>query len=165
MRRHLLSICSASSHGIMFDSSAFKARYDVHEIDVRPSAQISGRTTAVLAKLKATAEPESKISIVALRAQAKSANKLISIVEISKRQFRANGAQVYQYAALSSEPTDIKRISKPALNPEEHEKDMIEDSQAFASLSTDSAMKKRTVPVVTIYLSTQSIKELRLAYG
>lgn len=134
----------------MANIASLKSTYDIDEINVRSSAQISGKVTAVTAKL---ANDDNNNLIVALKAQGSTVNKLISIVEIAKRQFKLQNTQIYQYTSLSSELITIERK-----RPVELEND---ESDAFDS---GDSTKKRAVPVLTIYLSRQSVAALRSQY-
>ncbi|QIW98136.1 hypothetical protein AMS68_003654 [Peltaster fructicola] len=132
----------------MANSPTLSSAYDVFKINVRSSTQITNKATAIIAKLAAVSD--GKIQVVVLEAQAQAANKMISIVEIAKRELKQQGTSVFQYTTLESEMSMIKRRALPA--------DELEPDNAF---DAGDPMKKRAVPLVTIYLCRQAVKELR----
>lgn len=165
-----------------FEESSLRGIYDLVTLGVAGGTQISSRTSAVLAKLLSTTttgDETTKTSIVALTATSKAASKLISIVEIAKRELLARGQKVYQYNALGSRMTEIPRRTHvetvvAAGNPAEEESDESEEDAfevmggvvATAAPGQESEeMKKRNIPTLKIYLSTVSVKELKLAFG
>jgi hypothetical protein len=104
-----------------------------------------------------------------LVAQSRWANKLISIVEIAKRDLEAKGVKVFQYNALSSEIVEIERKPRPkgvGAAPAAEEGDASED-EAFQTMGAgeEGGLKKRAVPVMTTYLTTQPVKALRTEFG
>jgi hypothetical protein len=141
-------------------------KYELSQLKVISSTQISNRVAAVTSQL--TIPPiDGKPTIVALTAKAKDANKLISVVEIAKRELAAAGSKVFQYNALGSEMVKIPRVKpskgKPTDGVGVQEGD--ESDDAFETMGASDGMKKRLLPTMTTYLSTTSIKELRTAYG
>lgn len=165
-----------------FEESSLRGMYDLVTLGVAGGTQISSRTSAVLAKLLSTTttgDETTKTSIVALTATSKAASKLISIVEIAKRELLARGQKVYQYNALGSRMTEIPRRTHvetvvTAENPAEEESDESEEDAfevmggvvaAAAPGQESEEMKKRNIPTLKIYLSTVSVKELKLAFG
>lgn len=166
-----------------FEESSLRGMYDLVTLGVAGGTQISSRTSAVLAKLLSTTttgDETTKTSIVALTATSKAASKLISIVEIAKRELLARGQKVYQYNALGSRMTEIPRRTHvetvvTAGNPAEEESDESEEDAfevmggggvaAAAPGQESEEMKKRNIPTLKIYLSTVSVKELKLAFG
>lgn len=163
-----------------FEESSLRGMYDLVTLGVAGGTQISSRTSAVLAKLLSTTttgDETTKTSIVALTATSKAASKLISIVEIAKRELLARGQKVYQYNALGSRMTEIPRHVETVVtagNPAEEESDESEEDAfevmggvvaAAAPGQESEEMKKRNIPTLKIYLSTVSVKELKLAFG
>lgn len=164
-----------------FEESSLRGMYDLVTLGVAGGTQISSRTSAVLAKLLSTTttgDETTKTSIVALTATSKAASKLISIVEIAKRELLARGQKVYQYNALGSRMTEIPRrthvetvvtAGNPAEESDESEEDAFEvmggGVAAAAPGQESEEMKKRNIPTLKIYLSTVSVKELKLAFG
>lgn len=146
-------MCIACIVHTMIDIAALRAAASCEDIAVKRQTQISAKVTAVTAKLK-----DAKRTILILSAQARNANKLISIVEISKRQLQG---QVYQYTALSSETTEIEQRvpSIPGHDSDDSEK-------VFVPIEIEPVFmkKQRAVPVLTVYLSNYSVKELRQEY-
>ena len=101
-----------------------------------------------------------------MKAKADVSSKLISVVEIAKRDLHAKNIKVYQYSDLDSEIT--KRKSKTIT--ENIESTMIEhgaaeqcEDDAFQTMPGKE--KIRAVPVLTVYLAVKSIKDLKAAFG
>jgi hypothetical protein len=134
------------------------AKYTVLQLSVISSSSISNRTTSLISHIKSTPE-DSKPAVVALHAKAPVVNKLISIIEIAKRDLKDNGQKVYQYNALGSELVQ----STPAAKPATEQDAMSDDEPAFEK--TEQKTTVRSVPIMTTYLSLTSVKELKQAYG
>ncbi|KAI5196892.1 hypothetical protein E4T39_07586 [Aureobasidium subglaciale] len=128
------------------------------ELSVISSTSISNRTTALLAHIKST-PGDSTPAVVALKAKASVANKLVSIVEIAKRELKDAGSKVYQYNALASELIE----SKPATKDTTDHVALSDEEAAFQDVEQKTTV--RNVPVMTTYLSLEPIKELRNAHG
>ncbi|KAH0144968.1 hypothetical protein KCU67_g12854, partial [Aureobasidium melanogenum] len=112
----------------------------------------------LIAHIKST-PADSKPAIVALHAKAPVANKLISIVEIAKRELKENGLKIYQYNALASELIETTPTTKDATNQDA----MSDEEPAFEKVDQRTAV--RNIPTMTTYLSLNPIKELKQAYG
>lgn len=134
------------------------AKYTLLQLSVISSSSISNRTTCLIAHIKSTPD-DNKPAIVALHAKAPVANKLISIVEIAKRELKENGLKVYQYNALGSELIQSTPATKDATNQDA----MSDEEPAFEKVKQRTAV--RNVPTMTTYLSLSPIKELKQAYG
>jgi hypothetical protein len=125
-------------------------------------------------------------SLVVLTAQAKAANKLISIVEIIKREARKAdpGRKVFQYSELTAKMMEIPRNPRPgatghtvpAPRPRGNGDDAVghdggthdgdEKEPAFQTMPEPGPTTKlRQTPVMTIYLATKSVRELKLTFG
>ena len=147
------------------ETSTLLQKYDLVKLSVHSSTQISTRTAAILSNI--TTE---KPVIVHLTARAKVASKLISIVEIAKRDLVVQGVSCYQYNVLSSEMLDVPRDPKKKANGSTTTALVAEEGEisddAFQTMGAPTgATKKRSAPVLTIYLSRTPIKELRAQYG
>ncbi|THX82788.1 hypothetical protein D6D05_03744 [Aureobasidium pullulans] len=134
------------------------AKYTLLMLSVISSSNISNRTKSLIEHVKST-PADNKPAIVALHAKAAVANKLISIVEIAKRELKAGGQKIYQYNALGSELIELKPATKDAAND-----DAVSDEEpAFEKIEQKTTV--RNVSTVTIYLSLVPVKELKDAYG
>ncbi|KAK5171351.1 uncharacterized protein LTR77_004495 [Saxophila tyrrhenica] len=142
-------------------------KYELVKLSVHSSTQISSRTAAVTAKLATAPAQGSKPVVVALTAKAQAANKVISIVEIAKRELVAKGVAVYQYNALGSEMTEIPRDGVKGSEGVEEDEASEGEEAAFETMRQRDVgdTKKRLIPVMTTYLSSTAIKELRTAHG
>jgi hypothetical protein len=134
------------------------AKYRVLQLSVISSSSISNRTMSLISHVKSTPE-DNKPAVVALHAKAPVVNKLISIVEIAKRDLKDNGQKIYQYNALGSELVQ----STPTAKPTTEQDAMSDDEPAFEK--TEQRTTVRNVPTMTTYLSLTSVKELKQAYG
>lgn len=156
-----------------FSESSLQDRYDLVNLSVAGGTQISSRTSTVISKLTSSSnnnnnEEVQKPIIIALTASAKTAGKLISIAEIAKREITAKRGTVFQYNALSSKMVEIPRRTKKGTHRgAEQEGDEVESDDAFEVMGAvpESETVKRNVPVMTVYLSSVSVKELKDAYG
>lgn len=153
-----------------FNNASLQTTHNLVELSVSSHHEISNRTSAVISRLNPSSDEHEKSSddqktvVVKLTAKAKAAGKLISIVEIAKRQLASDGIKCFQYTALDSEIIEVKR------HPKDHKQDIVgedESDDAFETMGEvkQSATKKRSMPVLTIYLSRASVKELNIAYG
>jgi hypothetical protein len=133
------------------------AKYEVLQLSVISSSSISNRTTSLITHINSTSA-DSKPAVVALHAKAPVANKLISIVEIAKRELKDNNQKVYQYNALNSELVQSTPVAKPATDQDA----MSDDESAFEK--TEPQTTVRNVPTMTTYLSLTSVRELKQAY-
>ena len=143
------------------DEAQSLQKYDLTTINIISSTQISKATTRIL-KTLAQNSKDNKHPIVALTAKARVANKLISIVEIAKRDSASRKGALYQYTALSSEMVEISAKNADSKGDQGEESD---DAFEAVAASDVPATKMREMPVLTIYLSTVSIKELKIAHG
>lgn len=147
-------------------TSPLLQNYTLHPLSISPSTQISTRTTAVINALgtipaaAATSlntststsklEDKDKPVIVVLTARSKAANKLITIVEIVKRELAGRGVAVYQYTAVGGEVRDVVRD---------------EGGEEGGDEAFERGTKKKNVPVLTVYLCGVGVGELKAAYG
>ncbi|KXT18207.1 hypothetical protein AC579_2914 [Pseudocercospora musae] len=140
------------------DENALRSTYNLVNLSVSSSTQISTRTAAVARHLR----DECKTTIVALTAASRAATKSISIAEIAKRDFDANGEKIFQYNALACKMLEMPR--KPRRKLGEHA-DESDDAFEVVRENDQDAMIKRKLPVLTIYLARTPVKELSTAYG
>lgn len=151
------------------DETTLLHKYNLVKHNIISSTQISSRTASIIAKLEAHQNDE-KPTLVVLSTKARTGSKLISIVEIAKRDLAAKGRKCFQYNALSSVMTDVDRNSEKITNGAKQSatiEDGSEDDEAFETMgaSQKTGIKKRLVPVMTIYLCPVSVMELKNAYG
>lgn len=132
---------------------------DLINLNIASGTQISTRTADIVRNLKA-----SPAKIVRLSTKSRNAGKLISIVEIAKRELKAQGVEVFQYNALSSETVEVERKKAGVADGA---RDVSDDDDAFETMGAKElqGMKKRVVPVMTTYLSTESVAELKARFG
>ena len=152
------------------DEAALFHTYELSKLNVLSSTQMSRRASAVITKFEAS-YTNGKPIIVELKAKARVANKLISIVEIAKRDLAAKNIECFQYNALKSEMIEIERSPKKPPNSVVEDatktKDGNSDSEdAFETMRpNEDGLKKRLLPVMRIYLSSVSVNELKAHYA
>lgn len=157
---------------MVVNDSSLASSYTLIKLSVHNSTQIASRTTAVISALlgdgttpaTTTDETNTKPSLVILTARSKAANKLISIVEIIKRDLAGKGVAVYQYNVLGSEMMEVPRGGE-AKKGVESDADGVGEEAGFEMMGEKGDVKKRAVPIMTTYLSRGSVKELKVVYG
>ena len=144
--------------------------FNLIKLNVASGTQITTRAANVIETINKSSSAE-KPTVVSLSTRSRNANKLISIVEIAKRDLIAKGVKIYQYNALSSEMVELERKPKQA-NGADAQKDGGDEREdasddAFETMGEKAldGPKKRRIPVMTTYLSTSSIKELKTKFG
>jgi hypothetical protein len=189
-----------------FNDTALSQTHTITRLSIQSNTQISAKATTIISNLSANATQQedqdqdpTKPPIIILRAQSRWASKLISIVEIAKRNLAespppttttngssgSSGIEIFQYSSLSSEMVEIER-RKPKQKgglagaplpggAGEGEGEGSDDEGAFQTMGTSSAaaadgegeggMKKRAVPVLTVYLAVKPVKALRSEFG
>jgi hypothetical protein len=150
------------------DEKSFADSHETTRITCQSNTQISSKATNIISTLsKAKDSENAKPALVIIVAQSRWVNKLISIVEIAKRDLESKGVKVFQYNALSSEIVEIERKPKSkGVGAAAHDGDASED-EAFQTMGAaeEGGMKKRAVPIMTTYLATQPVKALRMEFG
>ena len=152
------------------DEKTLEGSHEITRITCQSNSQISAKTTTVISTLSKPTEPANgRPPLIVLTAQSRWANKLITIVEIAKRDLEAKGVKVFQYNALSSEIVEVKRKPKAkgvGSAPDAQNGDASED-EAFQTMGAEQegGVKKRAVPVITTYLAVQPVKALRAEFG
>jgi hypothetical protein len=151
---------------------SWSANYNLIHLGVASGTPIASRTSTILTHLTLPNRPAptdddpqspNKIVVVQLTAVAKASTKLISIVEIVKRDCRVRASPLFQYTALSSRWVDVPVPVKDAEPLGDDESD--DAFEVMGGGGLESEVRRRNVPVLTVYLSTVPVKELRVAYG
>ena len=171
-----------------FDDTTLTSTHEITRLTIQSNTQIAPKATNVISKLSPSDDPtttdaNTKPPLVILRAQSRWASKLISIVEIAKRNLESttdannSAVKIFQYSSLSSEIIEIERKprAKEGLGtaaPEgEGESEASEDEGAFQTMGAASGglaeggLKKRAVPVLTVYLASRPVKALKSEFG
>jgi hypothetical protein len=171
-----------------FDDAALSETHTITRLSIQSNTQISAKATNVISKLSPTTQEkdtsktdtdsDAKPPLIILRAQSRWASKLISIVEIAKRNLESpdSGIKVFQYSSLSSEMVEIERKPKPkGLGVPLPEGEGSDDEGAFQTMGAsaptasngqdEGGLKKRAVPVLTVYLAARPVKALRSEFG
>jgi ribosome-associated translation inhibitor RaiA len=157
--------------------------HDITQISILTSSKIEKRVTSVLEKLaQYPVKPPSKPVVVFLHSKAAAASKLITIVEIAKREIAAKGGKWFQYNALSQIMEEMSRDVKKGHRKSREPKDSLdvngseksedgEEEDSFEVMKTpferavEGTPKIRAIPVMATYLSRIRIESLRKKYG
>ena len=102
---------SPASEGLQVDETQLSQTYEIVRLPVISCSQISTRTAAVIGNIERSPSSEKPV-VVKLVAKSKAANKLVSIVEIAKRELSAKSSKLYQYNGLTSEMVEMPRDVK-----------------------------------------------------
>ena len=161
-----------------------KEQYSFASMSIISSSKIETKVTTLLNHLARFDgfDRSVKPGVVALYAKAPVANKLVSVIEIAKRSLQKDDQRLYQYSQLSSElvalghkadrreqraqGTSAKSESGlgPPVPPDGDDEDE-GDEPAFEPMDVPQAKRVRAVPVLTVYLSRVSVKELAAEFG
>jgi len=153
-----------------FSSDELAKRYHIiTSLSVASGTQVSTRVSDIIKHLNHGPKDDGKPVILGLSTSSRNANKLITIVEIAKRELASNGAQLYQYNALGSETIKVERKAKQFKEKSKDASLGVDDQSddAFETMGENDGggEKIRLVPTMTTYLSSASIKELKMQYG
>lgn len=143
--------------------ASIDAEYHILRLGVISSNTIASRTSLALKHLIGEQE-HAKRPLVCLRSRASTANKLISAIEIAKRDLIQNGRKVYQYSSLATETFTPPRSSDTSHKLVEGGiEGGIDEDVAFEIMGQQEDSKP--IPTLTVFLSLVPVKELREAYG
>ena len=134
--------------------------------------------TLVLGKIN-MADVNCKPGLVVMYAKAATASKMVSVVEVVKREIGQKGGKWYQYNALGETMVVIPRrqpksekVGNGKRQADEKEVDGEEDEESyFETMKTkqerilEGTDRQRAVPVLTVYLSKVPIEKLKMKYG
>lgn len=156
--------------------------YDLTVMNIASVASIEQKVSRILGTLASFSfAAPAKPNIVLLHAQAKVASKMISIVEIAKREIAAAGGKWYQYNEVKEltvkQESKNGKEDKATLDPDdgmdvdEDNGDGAASAPSFETMMTPferavhGKPKIRAVPVMSIYLSRVRVDSLRKLYG
>ncbi|KAL5346110.1 hypothetical protein ACLOAV_009142 [Pseudogymnoascus australis] len=116
----------------------------------------------------APAPPKPVIAIA--WAKARSAGKLVSVVEVVKREIGGEGGVWFQYNGLGEGVGGVPREGQDGeegeeVGGEEEEEEGFEKMKSRIERAVEGTEKVRSVPLMTVYLSRVRIEALREAYG
>lgn len=168
------------------------ATYEVTSMNIISSSRIQSKVTTIIEKLGSfsfvTATPP---NLVLLRAKDAVASKLITIVEITKREIAKAGGKWYQYNVLGQvlapqekksaamkgtgfmlgrkTNSDIDAMelhgSKDGQNIEEEEETSFETMKTPLERAIEGKPKVQAIPVILIFLTRVRSDALKEAYG
>jgi hypothetical protein len=168
--------------------------YNVTTTSIISSSKIEKKATRLLELLNTYPVTKGeKENLVALYAKANVASKMISVVEIAKREIAERGGKWFQYNAVGElveerklkpqgsekggkngvgdASTASEKVGDPQKEEEDENNEADSGSEAFETMKTpferaiEGKAKIRAVPVMTVYLSRVRIDRLRKAYG
>jgi len=89
---------------------SLKAKYEFSTMSIISSSKIETKVKTLLTRLGtfSWANKDAKPVVVILSAKAGVANKMISVVEIAKRELEVQGAKWWQYSRVHSQVTELK---------------------------------------------------------
>ncbi|KAL9611633.1 MAG: hypothetical protein Q9167_003748 [Letrouitia subvulpina] len=188
-----LSVDSVAHLSQLYD---LQARYDVATISIISSSSINTKIRSLLFHLEqcGTSKPSSQQRVAILRAKAKVASKLVTIVEIAKKAIESNKGEWWQYSNVTARYENFTQPERPPDDqkvPTNRSKSLQQDAQT--SLDNDSAKplddsqdefeemsiigcnnkgnkeqgqnKLRAVTILTIFLASTSIPKLKELFG
>jgi hypothetical protein len=168
------------STGAKAIDSAWEDAYNITTMSIISSSHIQQKVTRAIEVLATnpTIPPHPKPKILKLYAKAPVASKMITVVEIVKRELEKRSEEWLQYnvvgQVMAERKEDVKKMGKEKDGADEEEEDggeSEEETTAFETMKTpferanEGNEKVRAVPVMTIYLSRNRIERLRKAYG
>ncbi|KAI9855200.1 MAG: hypothetical protein M1830_006480, partial [Pleopsidium flavum] len=89
---------------------SLQSKYEITSMSIISSSKIETKVKTLLTRLGkfSWANPNGKPSIVVLSAKAGVAGKMVSVVEIAKREIEADGAKWWQYSRVYGQMTELK---------------------------------------------------------
>lgn len=147
--------------------------YDVRIMSIVSSTKIRNRVqqaTQALTSVSTEGAPQNPV-VVVLTAREGTASKLITIVEITKRNLDDAKKSWYQYSCVEPKMVEIARKTSNARNSMDDCEDEDEGGVAFETMLSAverklmDKPKYRAVPVMTVFLSCSPIKALKVAHG
>ena len=162
---------------------AWKQAFGVEEMSIITSSSIQKKVTRAVDAITGRA-PEKNAVVVELRAKGPATSKMITVVEIAKRQIGQKGGKWFQYNKVEQVLAERKEEGKNAEGiakgkqarkggnrTEQDDEDERSGEEDFETMKTpferahEGTAKVRAVPIMTIYLTHSRIEELRKAYG
>jgi len=117
---------------------SLQSKYDITSMSIISSSKVETKVKTLLTRLGnfSWADKDGKPAIVVLSAKAGVAGKMVSVVEIAKREIEAQGAKWWQYSRVYGQTTELKE--KPSKGTDggktllEWEKEQAEKADAMA---------------------------------
>lgn len=158
--------------------------HDLTTMSIISSSQIQQKVKRVLEILAVyPTVPPAKSNVVMLHAKAVVASKMISIVEIAKREIGKNEGKWFQYSTVEQQLEEKEvRHNKGSTNDTNGkasgevettglDEDPEDDGEGFETMKTpferalEGKQKVRAVPIMAIYLSRVRIESLSNSHG
>lgn len=170
---------------------ALKVKYILHTHSITSSSKMHTKVVSVLSQLtnEASAAVDhtdapkraERATIVALSARSKAATKLVSVVEVVKRELDGRGLGWWQYSGVHGVLDEMggkdgsgadsaglrgKKRTRESEGESEGEEDG--EEEVFEKMRVpgeEERQKVRQIPVITIYMSRTPVPELRRRFG
>lgn len=170
----------ANAHDYLHDSSGTLAAlldsYEVTTTQIISSSKMHAKIARALDTLLRRfdfADPAARPAVAMVYARAAVGGKLVSVVEVVKREIARKGGCWFQYCALGEGVGVIPRREGGGEEREGNDMEVDDGGEegAFETMKTrrervvEGAERRRAVPVMSIYLSRVRIERLRNAYG
>ncbi|KAF2461342.1 hypothetical protein BDY21DRAFT_84090 [Lineolata rhizophorae] len=115
-------------------------------------------------------EGKKRAKVALLVAPAEAANKLVSVLEVAKRELEENNAPRFQYTAVIGRPAKVENRNS---NLVQNQDDEMDEDDGFEPMDVERRLKLlegRTIrpppaPILAVYLSDVQILELKSTYG
>lgn len=163
-----------SSDSTLSGPPSLEKQYNLHSLSVLSSSKIRTRVTQTLAILSPPlAAQDSKDNLVLLHARPNAASKLISIVEILKRELSGSTSeQWFQYNVLEKKLAE-KTTSRPNEGSPDEDKNVTNSAEeiVFEAMKMPYEKSAERMPkikadiILKIYLSRVRIESLKKIYG
>ncbi|OBT63924.1 hypothetical protein VE03_05998 [Pseudogymnoascus sp. 23342-1-I1] len=155
----------------LLHTSLTPTTHTIHATQIITSTKMQTKISTLLTQLRSFSfsAPAAKPVIVIAWAKAKAAGKLVSVVEVVKREIAGEGGVWFQYNGLGEGVGGVPREGEEGEEGEGEEG--AEQEEGFEKMKTrieraiEGTEKVRSVPVMTVYLSRVRVEALREAYG
>ncbi|KAF2759710.1 hypothetical protein EJ05DRAFT_474773 [Pseudovirgaria hyperparasitica] len=158
--------------------------FDVHALNISSGSKINAKVKSLLGLLENGfdfGKTDQKPGVVALTAKAGTANKMISVVEIAKRELEKEKLKWFQYSAVGSRIEELKEKLKKEEGKgqkgngrafggdtaDTEDVNMVEEieEEAFETMVLPERKKVRAVPYLTVYMARVPVQLLKAEYG
>ena len=160
-------------------------RHNLFELAINSSSKIRAKVTTLISHLQQPGSDE-KTPLAVLHCEAPKASKLISIVEIAKRELEKDGIVWWQYSRVDSVIKEMKQngnkkgqhtgklgvasatedVAVEAIADDINQED---EEEAFETMKPkgvlESRPKIRAVPILVVYMALSKVSALEKEFG
>lgn len=182
------------------DLAHLQAKYKFISMSIISSSKIQQKVRTLLNHLETFRNigAQAKPGIVTMHAKADTASKLVTIIEIVKKNVTQREGRCWQYSRVHGQQNELKGKKRKRINIEEtgtvgkseeipaaegdadttrgtnlvsdgeaneESFEMMEDKKQKSGQSIEGRKKIRAIPVITIYMSSVPVPELKELYG